>query len=306
MKKTFVLVSGSSGVIGTALCERLLEKQIDFCGLDLVPNRWNQTVNKKTIQVDLRNPKEFEKIPAADFFVHLAANPYVFPSVQNPQLAFDNVVMLLNALEFCRMRTIKRFLFASSREVYGNTEKKVLGEGDFRLENVESPYSASKVAGEAFVRAYQKCFGIDFEIMRFSNVYGRYDISDRLIPLLIRQNRGNKDCIVFGEEKALSFTYLDDAVEGILRGIAHFEKAKNKSYNIGFPKATRIMDIAKLLQKKMGARNRIVLEKTRVGEVEKFCPDISLAQKMLGFKPLVPIEEGLEKALPWYDKNMPT
>lgn len=304
MKKPFILVTGSSGVIGTGLCEGLLEKGFDFCGIDLVPNRWNQRVNEKTVRLDLRNPAEFEKIPKqADFFVHLAANPYVFPSVQNPQLAFDNVLLLLNSLEFCRKQGIKRFLFASSREVYGNAEKKLLRESDFRLENVESPYAASKVSGESFVYAYHKCFGLDFEIMRFSNVYGRYDMSERLVPLLYRKNCNNEDFVVFGKKKALSFTYLDDVVEGILLGILHFEKAKNRGYNIAFPKATRIVDVARFLQKRMASKNKITVGKTRAGEVEKFCPDISLAQKVLGFRPRIGIEEGLEKALEWYSKN---
>ncbi len=305
---SIVLVTGSSGMIGTALCEKLLEKGFGVIGIDLAPNRWSQSVNKKTILVDLRNANELKRLsknPAfqkPDFFVHLAANPYVFNSVQNPLLAVDNVLMTLNCLEFCRENAISRFLFASSREIYGTVKKKSLRESDFRLENVESPYAASKVSGESFVRAYHKCFGIDFEMMRFSNVYGRYDVSDRLLPLLYRKNRSNADFVVFGK-KALSFTYLDDAIEGILLGIRLFEKAKNKSYNIAFPRATRVVDVVKLLQKKMASKNKVVVGKTRIGEVENFCPDISLARALLGFNPKIGIEEGLEKALEWYSKN---
>lgn len=306
---SIVLVTGSSGMIGTALCEKLLEKGFEVIGVDLMPNRWSQPVNKKTILVDLRNANELKRLSEnpvfqkPDFFVHLAANPYVFNSVQNPLLAVDNVLMTMNCLEFCRENAISRFLFASSREIYGNVKKKSLREPDFRLENVESPYAASKVAGESFVRAYHKCFGIDFEMMRFSNVYGRYDLSDRLLPRLFRKNRDNEDFVVFGEEKALSFTYLDDVVEGILLGIRLFEKAKNREYNIAFPKATRIVDVVKLLQKKMASKNKIIVGKTRIGEVENFCPDISLARNVLGFNPKIGIEEGLEKALEWYSKH---
>lgn len=300
-----ILVSGSSGTIGTALCERLLNEGFEVTGLDIKPNSWNSVVQSKTRIVDLRNPKELEKLPKQfDLFVHLAANAYVFPSVVDPKLAIDNTIMTLNCLEFCRVNKIPRFLFASSREIYGNTKNPLHSENDFALENTESPYAASKVASEAFVHAYQNCFGIDFQIFRFSNVYGKFDASDRLIPLVIRKNRANEPITVFGEKKELPFTYIDDAVQGIVSAIVQFEKTKNQSFNIAALTPTKIVDIVKILQKKMHSNSSIMIGEKRTGEVERFVADVSKAKKELGFEPRVGIEEGLEKTVEWYQQHM--
>ena len=73
------------------------------------------------------------------------------------------------------------------------------------IDNCESPYSASKIACEALFRSYKKCYGIDFILTRFSNVYGMYDDSDRVIPLFIRLTKENKDLEIFGKDKLLDF-----------------------------------------------------------------------------------------------------
>ncbi len=299
-----VLVTGSSGMIGTRLCERLLDEGYKIIGVDHQANRWNKKIHAKTVILDLRKPNAMHSIASkADVVIHLAANALVYPSVENPALAFDNLAMTLNCLEYSRTRKVPRFVFASSREVYGNLNKPVLDESDVRVEQTESPYSASKLSGESFVHAYQKCFGIDFQILRFSNVYGRYDDSDRLIPLLFQKIGDQKSITVFGKEKALSFTYLDDAVEGILLGLAHFDTAKNEAFNIAFPKAVPVLEVVQTLLKKCHAQNEIKIGEIRTGEVEKFLPNISKAARLLGFNPRVTLDQGLDSAIEWYKSN---
>jgi UDP-glucose 4-epimerase len=303
MKKT-VLVTGSSGMIGTALCERLLSEGFDVIGVDIVPNRWNAAVDRKTVLIDLRKPEALEKVSKKpDFFIHLAANAYVFNSVQNPQLAIDNIVMTLNCLEFCRKKKISRFLFSSSREVYGNNAKHPLTESDVDISRTESPYAASKVSAESFIFAYHFSFGIDYQIIRFSNVYGRYDDSNRLIPLVIRLNKKNETITIFGREKELPFTFLDDAVDAVLLLVQKFDSAKNRSFNIAPEKPTRILKVVKLLAKSMGVKPRLAMGKPRTGEVIRFRADVSRAKKLLGFVTNTPIEKGLNKTLEWYCQN---
>lgn len=303
MKQT-VLVTGSSGMIGTALCERLLKEGFDVCGIDIKPNAWSKTVNAKTILVDLRNPRELKKIKAVPgLVVHLAANPFVFPSVENPPISFDNVSMTLNLLEYCRTNQVSRFVFASSREVYGNNSRFVRKEDDVSLLRCESPYAASKMAGEAFVDAYHRCFGIDYLILRFSNVYGRFDQSERLIPILYKKNRLNQNITIFGENKELPFTYLDDCIDGIMLGLQQFEKAKNQAFNIAHDTPRKIVDAARIMQSLMKSSNQLVMQSSRIGEVTRFCADISKAKKTLGFSPQTGLEEGLAKTIAWYKQN---
>jgi len=287
-----ILVTGSSGTIGTALCQELIKRNFDVIGVDIVPNKWDDDVNKKTNVLDLKNENALEKLPKdIDLIIHLAAHALVFKSVINPQLAKDNFLMLFNMLEFARKHNIKRFMFASSREVYGNTENILHGENDVDIKNCESPYSASKMAGEALVHAYGKCYGIDYIIFRFSNVYGKYDDSDRVVPLFIRLTLENKDLTVFGKDKMLDFTYIDDTVEGIVKAIEHFESAKNNVFNIAYGEGNSILQIAELIKESLNGKNNVIIKESRTGEVIKYIADI---------QPKFDLREGIKKSVEWY------
>ena len=304
-----ILVTGSSGTIGTRLCEKLLEKGYEVVGADWKPNKWNKKIEEITVSLDLRNKSELAKLPKDfDLVIHLAANARVYNLVKNPDLARDNFETTFNALDFARKNNIKRFIFASSRETYGNSGKTVCSEKQAYIQNCESPYTASKIAGEALVHSYQGCYGIDFVILRFSNVYGMYDESDRVIPLFIKLTKKGKDLTVFGKGKLLDFTYIDDAVSGILKAIDNFENAKNGVYNIAFGKGILISELAKLIQKSMAGKssceNKLVIKSSRIGEVVKFVADISKAKKKLGYSPKINIVDGIEKTVKWYKKNL--
>lgn len=296
-----ILVTGSSGTIGTRLCEKLLEKNYKIAGIDWKPNKWNKKIEKITIHCDLRNKSALNRIQKDfDLIIHLAANARVYNLVKEPELARDNFETTFNTLEFVRKNNIKRFIFASSRETYGNSDKIVYSENEAFIENCESPYTASKIGGEALVRAYQQCYGIDFIIFRFSNVYGMYDDSDRVIPLFIRLTNQNKDLIVFGKEKLLDFTYIDDCVSGILKAIESFEKAKNETYNLGSGKGTSIAKLAQLIQESMKSKSKIIIKKNRTGEVVRFIANTSKAKQKLNYQAKTDIEDGIKKTIERY------
>jgi len=294
-----ILVTGSSGTMGTRLCERLIGKH-EFVGIDLGPNKWNEPVNKATVIGDLRDPKSLDKLGKFDLVIHLAANARVYNLVLNPELALDNIKTTFRVLEFCRNNKIPRVMIASSREIYGNSDNHLHPEEDVRVEMCESPYSASKLSGEALCQAYQRCYGLNFIILRFSNVYGMYDDSDRVIPLFIRLARQQKDLVVFGEEKALDFTYIDDTIAGILAAIENFDAAKNNAYNISSGKCIEIAKVAEMILAQLGKGSKIVIKGNRPGEVVKFVADITRAKRILGFEPQTSIEEGMKKTISWY------
>ena len=299
-----ILVTGSSGTIGTRLCEKLLEENYAIIGVDLKPNRWNDRINKLTIIGDLRDKETFKNLPKdVDLAVHLAANARVYNLVVDPSLARDNFEILFNTLEFCRRNDIKRFIFASSREVYGNSNQIVHSENEAYVRNCESPYAASKIGGEALVHAYQQCYGINFIIIRFSNVYGMYDDSDRVIPLFIKLAKENRDLVVYGKEKLLDFTYIDDAISGVLKCIENFDQVKNDVFNIASGKAISIVELAQLIRKYMHSKSKIVIKESRTGEVMKFIADISKAKEKLGYEPKTTIDEGIKKSIKWYVKG---
>jgi nucleoside-diphosphate-sugar epimerase len=303
MKK--ILITGSSGTIGTRLDEKLLNSKYQIVGADWKKNKWIKELEARTIHLDLRNKNlVLRKLPKkVDLIIHLAANARVYELVKNPDLARDNMITIYNILEYARINKIKNIIFASSREVYGNTKKAKHKEEDVKIENCESPYSASKISGETLIHSYHKCFGINYVIIRFSNVYGMYDESDRVIPLFIRKAIKNENLIVFGKDKILDFTYIDDAVEGVIKVIQKFNKVKNNTFNIATGKGTKILFVAQLIKKFLNSKPRIIIKQNRPGEVVKYIADISKAKKLLNYEPRTDIIEGIKKSIEWYNRN---
>ena len=300
-----ILITGSSGTIGTALCETLLNKGFDVVGVDIKPNKWNEKVQEVTINLDLRDDNLSEKLPKnIDLVIHLAANARVYNLVIDPSLARDNFLISFNILEYIRNAGIKKLIFASSREVYGNSDKMVYSEEDAHIKCCESPYTASKISGEALIHAYNQCYDIDFIILRFSNVYGKYDETDRVVPLFIKLTKEGKDLIVYGKDKTLDFTYIDDTIKGVMRCIEKFEEVKNDTINIASGESVPILEVAQNIKNMLNGNNQIKIRDNRTGEVLKCVVDISKAKDKLGYTPHIKINEGLMRSVEWYEENL--
>jgi nucleoside-diphosphate-sugar epimerase len=297
-----ILVTGSSGTIGTRLCERLLADGHDVRGVDWVPNKWQPAVQTITTIADLRHAQELKKIGTdAEIIVHLAAHARVYELVEHPDRALENFVTLFNTLEFARQNGIKKFMFASSRESYGNIKADKYTEDMVRVENCESPYTASKVGGEALVESYARCYAVDHVTFRFSNVYGMYDDSERVVPLFFRLAKANQAMTIFGKEKCLDFTYIDDTVDG--KAIEHFDTAKNATYNLAYGEGTTIVHLAERMKELLGSTSELNIGNARTGEVTRYIADISKAHKTFGYSPKTSFEEGIQKSVEWYLAN---
>lgn len=296
-----VLVTGSSGTIGTALTTRLLAAGYETVGVDIEPNPWLESVDKRTIVADLREQEELETLPTdVDIIVHLGAHARVHDLVKQPELARENIDITFNILEFARQNDIPRFVFASSREVYGNGTGVVNDEEATRVDESESPYSASKASGEALVASFEACYDLSASILRFSNVYGRYDSSDRVIPLFITKSARGEPLTVYGEHKILDFTYLDDCVDGIKGVVEQFPKAAGRTFNIASGTGASLLELARKINEQTPNNSEIRVEPSRNGEVTAFIADISAAEKLLGFVPAYSLEEGLAETVDWY------
>ena len=216
-----VLITGSSGQIGTNLGLALMERGDEVVGIDRRTNAWTDKI--KTVQMDLLKaaPEDFPQ-GRFDVVVHLAAHAKVFELVETPTRALENVTSCFSALEYARRHKCP-FIFGSSREVYGDIVRHVTEEAEADFVVAESPYSASKIAGEAFIYSYAECYGLPYLVFRFSNVYGRYDNDikrmERVLPLFVSKIARDEPIIVFGKEKVFDFTYVDDCINGICRGI---------------------------------------------------------------------------------------
>jgi nucleoside-diphosphate-sugar epimerase len=297
-----IMLTGSSGTIGTRSFEKLLHLGYDVIGVDKKKNNWNKSLNKRTITLDLLKQSNLTKLPTdIDLIIHLAANARVYDLVKNPELALENMVTTFNVLDFARKSKVNKIIFSSSREVYGNSlDETLIAEDQARIEHCESPYSASKVSAEALIHAYGKSFGLSYVIIRFSNVYGMYDDSDRVIPLWIRQALKNENLVIYGGSKVLDFTYIDDAVNGLVKTIERFDKIKSETFNIAsHGKGKALIYVANKIKELLESESKIIVKESRPGEVYKFQADISKAQKLLEYEPKVGIDEGLTKTVQW-------
>ena len=311
-----ILVTGSSGTIGTRLCEKLIENGHEVIGIDWEPCKWNKEVEKIRIDIDLRNASSLtthpsiplrasNSQPTVDMIIHLAANARVYELVEHPDRAFDNMITTFNMLEFARKNNVNKFIFASSRETYGNIHiaEEKYSEDKANFAHCESPYTASKIAGEALVESYKRCYSIDSVIFRFSNVYGMYDDSVRVVPQYFRLANAGKALKVFGKDKCLDFTYIDDCVQGIMLAVNKWDTSKNETYNIAYGEGVNLKHLADRLIELTESNSKIDMGVPRTGEVVKYIADISHAKEKLGYEPQIPFDEGIKKSIEWYKAN---
>jgi UDP-glucose 4-epimerase len=305
-----ILITGSSGQIGTNLALRLQEAGHSVFGVDKRPNSWTDEI--RTLLQDLSVPyHRFESgIGDAiypediDAVVHLAAHAKVHELVEQPDRALENITMTFNALEYCRRHNLP-VIFSSSREVYGDIRRYITDESHADFAFTESPYSASKISGEALVYSYAQCYGLRYLVFRFSNVYGRYDNDiermERVIPLFIRNIRNREPITIFGRDKMLDFTYVDDCVSGIIHGLERLVKGavSNQTINLAYGQGNSLVKMAEYIAEELDITPNMTIEPSRIGEVTHYVADISKAREMLGYTPQTPLKEGIQKAVRW-------
>ena len=238
--------------------------------------------------------------PEVDLVVHLAAHAKVHQLVRQPQRALENAMMTFNVLEYCRALELP-LVFSSTREVYGDVHRfEGYGEDTADFAYTESPYSASKIASEAFIYSYAKCYDLRYLVFRFSNVYGRYDNDlqrmERVLPLFIHQlSRGEPITVYGGDDKVLDFTYIDDCVDGIARGIERLAagQVENETINLAYGQGNTLVRAAELIAQELGVTPEITKEPSLVGEVTRYVADIRKAHELLGWQPATPLDDGI-------------
>lgn len=291
------LVTGSSGTVGTVICQRLLREGHECTGVDLKPNAFDTAVAERTILADMRDKaKVLKSLPRdCDAVLHIGAHARVPHSVKDPSLARDNIESTFNMLEFARQSGIRRFLFASSKDVYGNFEE--TSEDAVRIACCESPYGASKLASEALIFAYEKCYGLEFSILRLSNVYGRYSEADRVIPIFIRLCRENKPISIHGAGKTLDFIHVDDLADAFMLVLTQWEQVKNEVFNVASGEGISLLEMANQIRNRLGARNEITVKDSGRGDVVQSVSNISKIRNVLGFAPKTNFQTGIQSEI---------
>lgn len=285
-----ILVTGSSGAIGTALLSHLTDSEDGVTGVDVDPNQWGY--DQQTLRTDLRQP---ESLPDADVIVHLAAHSQVQPMVDTPSLAIENIQMTKQVLDHAA-NTNAHVILASSREVYGSA---VRPSTDNITSDVSNPYGASKVGSEAIASSYADCEGVEISVLRFTNVYGPYDLNPRVIPIFVARALDGKKLVVHGKSKLLDFVYINDAVTAVMKTIKHRDALVGETITVGSGIGTQLTSLAQIIVDKIGSCPGYTIEANRTGDTDKFVADIEKAQALLGINPR-PLSEGIEETIDWY------
>ncbi len=303
-----ILITGSSGQIGTNLGLACMERGDTVVGIDRRPNTWTNRIDTRLMDLTKTAPDQFPADHKFDVVVQLAANAKVFELVEHPERAMDNITMCFNVLNYCRINSVP-IIFSSSREVYGDIHRHVTDEAAADFVIAESPYSASKIAGEALIYSFAQCYDLPFLVFRFSNVYGRFDNDlermERVIPLFLDRIARDQPIVVFGREKTLDFTYVDDCVAGVMKGIDALVERRvvGQTINLACGHGSTLVDVVNIVALALGKTPKVTYEPSRVGEVTRYVADITKARELLGYDPQVPLSSGLIKCVEWWRKS---
>jgi len=327
-----ILVTGAAGFIGFHLAKRLLERGDSVVGLDNL-NAYYDVSLKEARLAHLRTSKSFAFVRADiadrnamarvferdkfEAIAHLAAQAGVRYSIENPHAYVEsNVTGFVNVLEGARHRGTGHLVYASTSSIYGLNERMPFDEGQ-NTDHPVSVYAATKKANEAMAHAYAHLFGVRTTGLRFFTVYGPWGRPDMALFKFTKGILAGEPIPVFNEGKMVrDFTYVDDIVEGVVRVIdrpaepdpnwdaanpdAATSSAPWRIFNIGNHQRVELLTYIRALESALGKKAKLELLPMQAGDVKATEADTTALQKVTGFKPQTPVEEGIKRFVAWY------
>lgn len=305
------LVTGGAGFIGSGLVLRLLEEGHSVRVVDDFSTGFRRNLEDCLRRIELVEGDLAELavckagVQGIEYVLHEAAIPSVQRSVDNPARSHRaNVTATLNMLVAARDAGVKRFVFASSSSVYGDSA--TLPKLETMPENPLSPYALTKLAGETYGAVFHRIYGLPTVSLRYFNVFGpRQDphspysaVISRFIEAALEGIRP----VVYGDgEQSRDFTYVDNVVEANL--LACFALGvEGQAFNIGAGGRFSLHQLLSCLSDILGYVIKPTYTDPRAGDVRHSQAGIEKAQRCLGFQPPVSFEEGLKRTVEWYRK----
>ena len=296
-----VLITGGSGFIGTAIASRLVKEGHSVRIFDLK----KPSLDVEFFEGSVMDSAALSKAAAGcDAIVHLAALLGVKYTDTHPVETLETSLFgIKNVLEAARTHKIKRVLFSSSSEVYGEPLKLPITESEPL--KPRSIYGVGKLAAEWYLRAYSKQYGIPFTIVRFFNVYGPGQRPEWVVPRFVDLALKNESLTIYGKgDQIRAFCYVDDIAKGVALALSS-ENGVNNEFNIGNgTEPIAMMDLDKKIIRLSGSKSEIKtvpLETNREEkrEIEKRAPDTRKAGSLLSYRPEVGLDEGLKRTIVW-------
>lgn len=315
-ENTCFLITGAAGFIGSNLVETILSMGYRVKALD------NLSTGKEENVIKYSNNPLFDFIEgdicdfeictfaceSVDYVLHQAAWGSVPRSIEMP-LYYEkiNIQGTLNMMEASKQKNVKRFVYASSSSVYGdsNTLPKIEGEEG----NVISPYALTKKVNEEYGRLYTKLYGLETIGLRYFNVFGKYQDPHgyyaAVIPKFIKSLLSFQPATIYGDGKqSRDFTYIDNVIEANLKACIASEEAVGDVYNIAYGSQKSLNDIYYKICELLNIYIDPIFDQERKGDIKHSNADISKASKYLNYDPSYDFNKGIEISLEWYKNNL--
>ena len=305
------LITGAAGFIGSSLARALVERGDDVRGIDNLATGSRENLSGLLDKIDFREADILDTeamrqaCEGVDYVLHQAAIPSVPKSVIDPvgsnRANVDGTVSVLVA---ARDAKVKRLVYAASSSAYGDTPTLPKHEG--MTPNPISPYAVAKLTGEYYMISFYRCYGLETVSLRYFNIFGpRQDPSSQYSGVLAKFSmqmlRGESPTIFGDGEQSRDFNYIDNAVSAnLLACSAPAAECAGRVFNIATGKRATLNETFELMKPLTGYKGSIKYGPERGGDIKHSLADITLAQKHLGYKPLVSFEDGLKRTVEWY------
>ncbi|HOY37949.1 MAG: NAD-dependent epimerase/dehydratase family protein [Bacteroidales bacterium] len=303
--KRKILITGGAGFIGSALAEKLASDNENLVvvvddlstgRIEKIPTGYD---NLRFIKCDVNEYRDIVEVMLSyqfHYVFHYAAVVGVHRTQEHPVNVLKDIRGLENILRISKNTGVKRVFYASSSEVYGEPVELPQNAHTTPL-NSRLPYAIVKNLGEAFLRSYQREYGLNFTIFRFFNTYGPKQSKDFVISKFIYNALHNHDITIYGDgSQTRTFCYIDDNIESTVL-IASKDMYINDVINIGTDTETPILELADTVIKLTGSSSKIVfLPPLAEGDMTRRCPDNKGMREVLN-RDLISLEEGMKRIL---------
>ncbi|MCX7621723.1 MAG: NAD-dependent epimerase/dehydratase family protein [Acidimicrobiales bacterium] len=312
------LVTGAAGFIGSHLADALLARGHTVRGVDCFTDYYDPAIKRANlvgastnpaftfVEDDLADADLASLLDGIDVVFHQAAQPGVRLSWQQGFARYerDNVIVTQRLLEACRDHRLVRFVFASSSSVYGNAARYPTTETD--LPRPFSPYGVTKLAAEHLCRAYAANFGVPTVSLRYFTVYGPRQRPDMAFHRLIEAGLGGPPFSLFGDGSQIrDFTYIDDVIEANLAA-ATAALEPGEVINISGGGSAPLYQVIELAAELLGRPITLDRRDAQPGDVRETGGAIDRAMELLGWRPQVPLREGLRRQIDWHRSRRET
>lgn len=308
IKGSVALVTGGAGFIGSTIVDRLISEGARVRILDnlLTGDMSNVNPAAEFIEGDIRDSEAVRKaLRGVELVFHEAAQINPAKAVEDPLFDFDiNAKGTLNMLLLAKEAGVKRFLIASTN-VYGDAQMEAMSEGFATLatpRSLLSPYAASKVCAEAYLKVAHDELKLPTVRLRYFNVFGPRQLiksESGVIAIFSLAALAGKPMCIFGDgTHTRDFVYVDDVVEANIRS-AVTDAAGGCVFNVGTGIETSVNEVAEKINEITGADVPIIHKEPRAADFRRAKADLSLSRKVLGYKPTVSFDVGIRNYITW-------